>query len=199
MAWTEEAGYRICRQDGSYACGMACVAMIVRDFDGTELGESFFSVESSRVGARSYQSKFSERVGVVPVMASASAGGSTSVDATKELGTGMDNLGHILTNYLIENNVAHFPDLPAKFRSLGTDRWVIAHVTWSGGANHFVVVKRTGDSLVIRDPAYGVSGQTIKTAYTPNNSRAAGATATFSGWLVVPTGARLKAQRIKVM
>ncbi|NOR69782.1 MAG: hypothetical protein GQ532_08850 [Methylomarinum sp.] len=200
MGWKTEAGYDVLMQDSSNSCGMACCAMIMKHVDGCIPDEQMMASESKRIGVGQYEEKFGEKVGHVACFGPGSASSITPVDQSKVLGTYVNNLGGILTNYLIENET-DFHDNPSSVFGKYPGQDVIALLNWdNGGGGHFVVVRKlSSNHIIVLDPAYGVSGQALSNNYTPNNSRAGGATGKFNGWVVNPTGKRLKAKRVKVM
>lgn len=183
MAWTEIAGYQVFRQTERSSCGMACVAMVVHRKGHGKPDEAIVKSASQRHGGK-YNPALSDRA--------AFKGGMRMLTATSDVqlggyeGTYLENLGKILTEWKIKNEVTYNDPVLTVLSQVRSGSPAIAQVDWDhGGGSHFVLIEKymagAPKPLIVCDPYYGLVAldPTGAGTYAPD-----GASGRFNGWVL---------------
>jgi hypothetical protein len=168
------------KQTDRSSCGMACVCMVVHRKGMGTPSESLVSSKSKGM-ANGYGQALSDRFKGNPRMLTA-----TSDKSTRDYeGTYMSNLGELLEDWHIDNEVKYHADIMGSLRGVRSGSPAIAQVDWSGGGSHFVLVEKFlpgPKGLIVCDPYYGVVALDANggATYAPDAS----SSGRFNGWLV---------------
>lgn len=203
MAWidTNANNFEIQQQNESQSCGMACLVMVMELTGNGRPTEKAVAATSSEHGGK-YISAVTDRPSFknAPRMLTAT----NAVTLNSYEGTDITNLAAVLNSYQINtsnvapaHSVGQAPSasLEATWGLVEDAKPAIAHVSWTGGGGHFVVVakykaktglfKKSKKTLTVYDPSYGLVYQDVSSTnpYAPQQ----GLAGSFSGWVVLVT------------